>query len=102
MKPSYRSTRTRPSSGSAKPGRRNPVRASEDQLLAMLRRSAVVGEVKGHSTYELSKALGLSEAVVRRRLKDLGREGKLGRSQRPSERIDGEPAWTPVYWIKDT
>lgn len=54
---------------------------------------------EGHTVWEISEATGMSEKVVRERLKKAATMGKLRVGRRSTRTIDGRPSLTPVYFI---
>lgn len=64
------------------------------ELASLSRRSD-----KGHTVSEISEATGMSEKVVRERLKKANAMGKLRFGRRSTKTIDGRTSLTPVYFI---
>ena len=62
------------------------------------------GEAKGLTAEELAQKKGFTLKKVHERLKALAREGRLGFAKQGKRgiRIDGQPYWTPVYWLRET
>lgn len=56
----------------------------------------------GHTVWEISENTGLSEKVVRERLKTASVLGRLRVGRRSSRTIDGRPTLVPVYLVTGT
>jgi len=53
----------------------------------------------GHTVWEIAENTGMSERLVRQRLKDAARHGWLKVGRRSSVAIDGKGTMVPVYIV---
>ena len=71
--------------------------SDDDPLIRVLQAAPTTGDLPGRTSQDLADALGAGKGTVMRRLKELGKAGRLRVHRGPKLSIDGRMLHTTTY-----